>query len=131
MGRCIGALAVAVVGLAAVGSAWGALAKAPAGIVVKVGLERAFTTSQLRPGTSVSCVDDGHVLSVTVPASRAVSTGTVWTQAGTRHFHLNVDARSGGYVVSCGLGAIHWVAAPASATRQPAHVRHAPSLLVM
>jgi hypothetical protein len=115
--------ATLVVGLAAAGSASATPSKAPAPVVVKVGQTRAFAPSRLRPGQRVQCVDDGHMLSIEAPSSPAISTGTVWTQAGTPHFHLHVTpVKAGGYVVNCGPGAIHWtpIAAGNKQARPPA-----------
>jgi hypothetical protein len=104
MGKCIVAVA-SVVGLAAAGSAWGA---APV-VDLKVGQTHTYTAARLQPGEKVRCVNDGHVLSVEVPASPATSNGTVWTQPGTTHFHLHVTAKAGGgYTADCGLGGFHW-----------------------
>jgi hypothetical protein len=112
MGKCVVAM-VSVVALAAAGSAWGAPSRPPRAVVVNVGRTRAFTAAELRPGGTVRCVDGGHSLSLTAPpVSPATSVGTVWTQAGTRHFHLYVDVKSGGgYQVACGLGGSHWAPA--------------------
>jgi len=119
MGKYVVAV-VSVAALAAAGSAWGAPQNSPGAIRIKVGHTRAFTAAELRPGRTVRCANDGHTLSVTVPVSSpATSIGTVWTQAGTRHFHLYVDARKGGgYQVGCALGGIHWATA---GTRQQHH----------
>ena len=117
MGKCIVAVA-SVVGLATAGSASAASTNAPRAVVLKVGQTQRIGAARLRPGDKVHCVNDGHVLSVDAPASRAISNGTVWTQAGTTHFHLHVTAKRGGYVVDCGLGGFHW--SPAiTGTRQP------------
>jgi hypothetical protein len=118
MGKCIVAVA-SVVGLATAGSAWAAPTNAPRAVVLKVGETQRIGVARLRPGDEVHCVNDGHVLSVDAPSSRAISNGTVWTQAGTTHFHLHVTAKSGGgYVVDCGLGGFHWSPA-VTGTRQP------------
>ena len=110
MSRCILAVAC-LVGLAVVGSAWGAV---PA-VVLKVGQSRSFTAARLAPGEKVSCVNHGHVLSVDAPASPAISNGTVWTQPGATHFYLHVTAKiAGGYTADCGLGGFHWKTATAS-----------------
>jgi hypothetical protein len=112
---------VSVVALVAAGSAWGALSRPAVGIVVKVGQTRTFAAGALRSGETVRCADDGHVLSVEAPASPAISNGTVWTQAGTRHFHLHVTATNGGgYVVDCGLGGFHFAPAVAREQHHPA-----------
>jgi hypothetical protein len=111
MGRSVVGI-VSVVALAAAGSASAVPSKPPSALVLRVGPARAYTAAELRPGTRVTCVDSGRALSVTVPGSRFVGSGTVWTQAG-RRFHLNLDPRAGGgYLVRCGLGAVHWVAVP-------------------
>ena len=95
--------------LAVAGSALGARANVPHVVVVKLGQTRSFAAARLRPGETVRCVNNDHVLSVQVPASPAVSNGTVWTQAGTTQFHLHVTAEQrGGFVVDCGLGGFHW-----------------------
>jgi hypothetical protein len=112
---------VSVVALAGAGSAWGAPSRPAAGIVVKVGQSRTFAAGALRPGETVRCVDEGHVLSVEAPGSPAISNGTVWTQSGTRHFHLHVTVKKGGgYVVDCGPGGFHFAPAVAGEQHQPA-----------
>jgi hypothetical protein len=84
---------------------------------VKVGQTRTFGAASLRPGETVRCVNNGRVLSVEVPASPAISNGTVWTQPGTTHFHLHVTAqKDGSFVVDCGLGGFHWAPLVAAGT---------------
>jgi hypothetical protein len=116
---------VSVVALMAAGSAWGAPSRPADGIIVKAGQKRTYVRGAIRPGETVRCADDGHVLSVEAPDSPAISNGTVWTQAGTRHFHLHVTVKQGGgYVVDCGVGGFHF--APAAAREQHQAPTHRP-----
>jgi hypothetical protein len=119
MGKCIVAVA-SVVALVAAGSAWATAASTPPGtVILKVGQTERFAAARLRPGETIRCVNNGHVLSVEAPASPAISNGTVWTRAGTTHFHLHVTAeKRGGFVVDCGLGGFHW-APIAAGNKQP------------
>ena len=95
---------VSVLALVAAGSAFGASSKSPA-LVIKPGYKRTFTKLELRPGATIRCMDEGHVLTVQAPAAPWLSIGTVWERAGTRHFHPWVDVKPGdGFVVQCGLG---------------------------
>ena len=87
--------------------AWAASAK-PNPVVMKVGQHRTFLASQLPSGSTVTCTERGHALSVTVPAMPYDGAGTVSTKPGMR-FYLNVNinaARSA--VVRCGVGGVHW-----------------------
>lgn len=98
-----------IAALTAVGSAWGAPSKSPGVVVVKVGENRTFTRTELRPGATVRCSHLGRTLSVTAPVGNEGGSGAVWPRAGKRRFHLNVDVkRGGGYTVVCGLGGVHW-----------------------
>lgn len=89
-------------------AAWAEASK-PGPLVVKPGEERTFAAGALRPGSTVTCVDREHTLSVIVPTMPFDGTGSVWAKPGTQRFHLNVNinaARSA--IVRCGLGGTHW-----------------------
>ena len=107
MGKGIVAV-VSVLALIAAEAALGASSTSPA-LVVKPGYHQTFTRGELRPGATVRCFDEGHVLSVQAPASPSIGAGAVWAKMGTRRFHLNVDVKPGeGFVVRCGLGGVYW-----------------------
>jgi hypothetical protein len=88
--------------------AWSAPAEAPGALVVHVGTTHVLTKRQLRPGTAVVCTSRGRTLTVAAPTGRQTGSGAVWPGGGHLNFHLTVDAGPGGYVVTCGLGGIHW-----------------------
>lgn len=86
--------------------AWAASPK-PSPVVMKVGQHRTFPASQLPPDSTVTCTEQGHALSVTVPTMPYDGTGTLWTKPGTR-FYLNVKINAAhSAVVNCGVGGVH------------------------
>jgi hypothetical protein len=105
------AVLVSIAALVVVGSAWALPSKAPGPLVVKPGYSRAFARLDLPPGSIVRCVNEGHAISIQIPAPSIaearfpiISMGTVWTRPGTEHFHLHVVFERRSYLVSCGLG---------------------------
>ncbi len=88
--------------------AWAASAKRSP-VVVMVGQHRTFLASQLPPGSTFTCTEQGHhVLSATVPTVPYDGAGTVWTKPGTR-FYLNIHINATrAAVVRCGAGGVHW-----------------------
>jgi hypothetical protein len=80
-------------------------------LVVKVGTNRSYTRSELRPGATVVCRYQHHTLSVQAPSGTEEGAGTVWPKPGTTNqglFYLNVNVVGKGYSVICGLGGYHW-----------------------
>ena len=90
-------------------SAWAAPVKSTGGIAVRVGESRIFSSGVLRPGETIKCTYRGHTLYVTAPTGRREGNGAVWPVSPTKNlFHLNVNAKTGGYAVACGVGGVHW-----------------------
>jgi hypothetical protein len=87
--------------------AWPVSAK-PSPVVIKVGQHRTFLASQLPSGSIATCTEQGHALSVTVPAIPYDGAGSVWTKPGKRFYlNVNLDATRSA-VVRCGVGGVHW-----------------------
>jgi hypothetical protein len=101
-------LVTAVAALALGVPAWGAPAGAHDALLVRIGTTRALTKHELRPGAIVVCTSRGRTLTVAAPTGRQAGSGAVWPGDGHLNFHLTVDTAPGGYVVTCGLGGIHW-----------------------
>src|SRR5215472_1853071 len=94
-----------VCALVLVGAAWAAPAKFSSGIVVKVGVRRLFTRTELRPGAIVKCTYRGHSLSLAAPTAMRMGHSVVWPGGPPPGFHLDViGERGGAYAVMCGLG---------------------------
>ena len=92
-------------------TASGAYAASPE-LTVKIGTNRVYTRSQLRPGGTVVCHYQGHTLSVAAPAGKATGSGALWPLPGETHkglFVLSTGVMSkGGYNVVCLRGGFHW-----------------------
>ena len=89
-------------------SAASSTAKTHSKLVVKVGTNRTYSRTELRPGESVVCRYRGHELAVTAPAGQMQGWGVIWPLPGNRVkglFRLNVTvAGASGYTVVCALG---------------------------
>jgi hypothetical protein len=97
--------AAAVCAVTVTGAAWAATATFSRPLVVKVGDQRSFPRSELRPGATVRCTYRGHSLSLAAPSGREAGNAVVWPATQAPGFHLNVIGMPGGtYSVSCGLG---------------------------
>lgn len=103
-------LTVVGAALALVGIAVAATSQSPGRLVVKVGTNRIYTRTELRPGATVVCHYQHHTLSVQAPSGTEEGAGTVWPKPGTTDrglFYLNVTVVGKGYAVICGLGGYH------------------------
>ena len=81
-------------------------------LTVKIGTNRVYTRSELRPGATIVCHYQGHTLSVTAPAGKTTGSGTLWPLSGETHnglFVLSTGVVSNGrYNVVCLRGGFHW-----------------------
>jgi hypothetical protein len=104
------ALAFALV-LAGSASAANPPAKTLGSLVVKVGMHRTYSRTELRPGEAVVCRYGGRTLTATAPTGQSGGNGAVWPLRGLNDkglFHLNVTiAPAAEYVVTCGIGGVH------------------------
>ncbi len=86
-------------------------AKTPSKLVVKVGTNRTYSRTELRPGERVVCRYRGRTLFVRAPWGQMQGWGTVWPLPGNNDrglFRLNVTvAGAAGYTVVCALGGHH------------------------
>lgn len=83
-------------------------ANAPSKLVVKVGTNRTYSRTEVRPGERIVCRYQGHTLAVRAPSGQMQGEGAIWPLPGNRVrglFRLNVIvAGTSGYKVVCALG---------------------------
>ena len=92
-------------------SAASSTAKTPSRLVVKVGTNRMYSRTELRPGERVVCRYRGHTLTVGAPSGQMQGWGAVWPLPGNNDrglFRLNVTVTgAAGYAVVCARGGHH------------------------
>ena len=83
-------------------------AATPSKLVVKVGTNRTYSRTEVRPGGRIVCRYRGHTLAIRAPFGQMQGGGAIWPLPGNRVrglFRLNVIvAGASGYRVVCALG---------------------------